>query len=165
MRDSALPPAEPPEDLVTVGRVGRPHGIKGAFVVEEASEEPDRFAVGATVLAAGEPADVVESKRAGGRLVIRLDRPVRRGTDLQIRRAELEEPAEGEFYVFQLVGLEVFEEGGRGLGTVTDVAPGVANDVLELDSGISLPMVEACVAEVDLEGRRILVRQGFAPDV
>jgi len=117
------------------------------------------------VLAAGEPAEVVESKRAGGRLVIRLDRPVRRGTDLQIRREELEEPAEGEFYVFQLVGLQVVEEGGRALGAVTDVAPGVANDVLELDSGISLPMVEACVAEVDLEGRRILVRRGFVTDV
>jgi 16S rRNA processing protein RimM len=107
----------------------------------------------------------VESKRAGGgRLVIRLDRAVSRGTELQIRRDELDAPAEGEFYVFQLVGLEVVEEGGRELGTVTDVAPGVANDVLELDTGLALPMVEACVAEVDLEGGRIQVRRGFVPD-
>jgi ribosomal 30S subunit maturation factor RimM len=133
--------------------------------VEGASEEPGRFAVGATVLAGGEPAEVVESKRAGGgRLVIRLDRPVSRGTELQIRRDELEAPAEGEFYVFQLVGLEVVEEGGRELGTVTYVAPGVANDVLELDTGLALPMVEACVAEVDLERGRIQVRRGFVPD-
>jgi ribosomal 30S subunit maturation factor RimM len=47
---------------------------------------------------------------------------------------------------------------------VTDVAPGVANDVLELDSGLSLPMVGACVREVDLERRRILVARGFTPD-
>ena len=164
VRDSALPPAKPPDDFVTVGRVGKPHGIKGAFAVEQASEEPGRFAVGATVLAGGEPADVVESKRTGGRLVIRLDRAVPRGTELQILRAELEEPAEGEFYVFQLVGLEVVEEAGRRLGVVTDVAAGIANDVLELDSGLSLPMVEACVREVDLAGRRIQVRRGFAPD-
>jgi ribosomal 30S subunit maturation factor RimM len=133
-------------------------------VVEQASEDPARFAVGATVLAAGEPAEVVESKHSGGRLVIRLDRPVPRGAELQIPRAELEEPAEGEFYVFQLVGLEVLEEGGRRLGAVTDVSPGVANDALELDSGLSLPMVEACVREVDLAQRRILVAPGFAPD-
>ena len=45
---------------------------------------------------------------------------------------------------------------------MTEVAPGVANDVLELDSGLSLPMVEDCVREVDLEARRILVAPGFA---
>jgi 16S rRNA processing protein RimM len=143
--------------------VGKPHGIKGAFVVEQASEDPGRFAPGATLLVGGEAAEVVESKRSGGRLVIRLDRPVPRGESLQIPRVELAEPAEGEYYVFQLVGLEVEEEGGRALGRVTEVSPGVANDVLELDSGLSLPMVEACVREVDLEARRILVAPGFTP--
>jgi ribosomal 30S subunit maturation factor RimM len=42
------------------------------------------------------------------------------------------------------------------------VQPGVANDVLELDSGLALPLVEACVRDVDLEAGRILVAQGFA---
>lgn len=149
---------------MTVGRVGKPHGIKGAFVVEQASEEPERFVHGARLLAGGKAVEVVESKRAGGRLVIRLDRPVERGASLQIQRAELSEPSEDEYYVFQLVGLEVEEEGGRVLGTVTDVSPGVANDVLQLDSGLSLPMVAACVREVDLEGRRILVAPGFTFD-
>ena len=116
------------------------------------------------LLAGGEAAEIVESKRSGGRVVIRLDRSVARGAALEIPRAELGEPAEGEYYVFQLVGLEVEEEGGRALGKVTDVTPGVANDVLELDSGISLPMVEACVREVDLEARRILVAPGFTLD-
>ena len=114
--------------------------------------------------AAGEEVRVEERKRPGGRLVIRLDRPVPRGTPLQIRREELSEPAEGEYYVFQLVGLEVEEEGGRRLGVVTDVVPAPANDALELDTGILLPLVEACVRQVDLDGRRILVAPGFAPD-
>lgn len=114
-------------------------------------------------MARGEPVEVVERKRSGGRLVIRLDRQVPRGTALQIRLEELEEPAEGEYYVFQLLGLDVVEAGGRRLGTVVDVAPGVANDILELDSGLALPMVEACVQEVDLAQRRILVAPGFAP--
>jgi ribosomal 30S subunit maturation factor RimM len=38
----------------------------------------------------------------------------------------------------------------------------VANDVLELDSGLALPMVEDCVLEVDLDERRIVVAQGFS---
>jgi ribosomal 30S subunit maturation factor RimM len=45
---------------------------------------------------------------------------------------------------------------------VQDVAPGLANDVLELDSGIALPMVPDCVQSVDLEGGRIVVAPGFA---
>jgi 16S rRNA processing protein RimM len=147
-----------------VGRVGRPHGLEGAFVVEDASEDPDRFEPGTTLLVDGEPAEVVERKRAGNRLVVRLDRPVARGTELRITRAELPEPEPDAYYVFQLVGLEVEEEGGRQLGTVVEVAPGVANDVLELDSGLSLPMVGACVREVDFERRRIVVARGFTPD-
>jgi ribosomal 30S subunit maturation factor RimM len=44
------------------------------------------------------------------------------------------------------------------------VTPGVANDVLELESGVSLPMVEDCVLAVDLEGGRIVIAPGFAPE-
>ena len=149
-------------DLVTVGRVGKPHGLEGAFVVENASEDPNRFAVGASLRVDGEPARVVESKRAGGRPVIRLDREVPRGAELQVDRAELPPPEAGEYYVFQLVGLEVEEEGGRPLGKVVDIAPGPANDVLELEGGLGLPLVDACVREVDLAAGRILVRRGFA---
>jgi 16S rRNA processing protein RimM len=147
-----------------VGRVGKPHGLDGSFVVEDASDDPARFEPGVSLLAGGEPAAVVERKHAGGRVVVRLDRPVERGARLEVRREDLPAPEPGEYYAFQLVGLSVVEEGGRALGVVTDVAPGVANDVLELDSGLALPMVDACVREVDLEGRRILVAPGFAAD-
>ena len=149
-------------DWIEVGRVGRPHGLDGAFVVEDASEAPERLAPGARVYVNREPASVVASKRAGGRLVVRLDRRPPRGAALELPAAELPELEEGSFYAFQLVGLAVEDEDGRRLGSVQDVAPGVANDVLELDSGLSLPLVEECVLAVDLGGRRIVVGRGFA---
>ena len=142
--------------------MGKPHGLGGAFVVEDPSEDERRFALGAALYAGGERAQVVESKQAGGRRVIRLDRDVPRGAPLEIERADLPPPDEDAYYVFQLVGLEVEEEGGRALGRVADVAPGVANDVLELESGLALPLVDACVQEVDLTRGRILVARGFA---
>jgi len=147
---------------VTVGRVGRPHGLDGSFFVEHASEVPERFAVGATVHVGGEPAQVVSSKRSRGRPVIRLDRRVERGTPLEVPRSELPPPDEDSFYVFQLVGLEVEEEDGRALGQVAEVIPGVANDVLELDSGLLLPLVGECVRDVDLDAGRIVVARGFS---
>jgi len=92
---------------------------------------------------------------------IRLDREVPRGAELAVPRSELPPPEEDEYYAFQLVGLQVEEDGGRPLGRVTAVQPGVANDVLELNSGDLLPLVDACVLEVDLERGRIVVAQGF----
>jgi 16S rRNA processing protein RimM len=153
-------------DLVPVGRVGRPHGIDGSFFVEGPSDRAGTFENGAVLHVDGTPAKVVVSKRgSGGRPVIRLDRRVDRGATLAIPRAELPPLEEDEYYSFQLVGLSVEEEGGRLLGRVRDVLDYPANDVLELDSGHLLPLVEACVREVDLEGRRIVVAIGFAdPD-
>jgi 16S rRNA processing protein RimM len=148
-------------ELVPVGRVGRPHGLDGSFVVEDASDDVERFAVGARLVVGEETATVVASKQAGGRPVIRLDRPVERGISLSVPRDALPPAEEDGYYVFELVGLEVEEEGGRRLGVVQDVAPGVANDVLELDTGHALPLVAQCVLDVDLERRRILVARGF----
>ena len=145
-----------------MGRVGRPHGTAGAFVVEDASDDPGRFSVGADVFVAGERARVEESRRAGGRVVVRLDRPVERGARLEVVRTSLPPPGQDAYYVFELVGLEVLEEGGRSLGHVRDVASYPANDVLELDTGFLLPLVEDCVREVDRAGGRILVARGFA---
>jgi 16S rRNA processing protein RimM len=149
-------------ETVVVGRVGKSHGLDGSFVVENASDAPERFELGAELIVEGEPAKVVARRHARGRPVIRLDRRVARGAQLEIPREALAPAGEDEYYVFQLVGLRVQEDGGDELGTVTDVLPGVANDVLELDSGIALPMVEDCVRAVDLSAGRILVAPGFS---
>ena len=145
-----------------VGRAGRPHGLDGSFVVEDASEAAERFQPGAELYVDGQPARVVSSKRARGRPVVRLDRPVARGTTLAVPRDALAPAGEDAYYVFQLLGLAVEEQGGRALGRIVDVAAGVANDVLELDSGLALPLVEACVREVDLDAGRVVVAPGFA---
>jgi len=149
-------------EFVTVGRVGRPHGLDGSFVIEGASENEALFEPGASLFAGGEPVTVAARKRSGGRLVVKLDRHVQRGTELAVARAQLPEPGTDSYYVFQLVGLEVVEEGGRRLGVVQDIDPGVANDVLQLDSGLLLPMHEECVREIDLEAGRVVVASGFA---
>jgi 16S rRNA processing protein RimM len=147
---------------VLVGRVGRPHGIDGSFVVDAGSDDPERFAVRSRVYVGRQPATVVSSKVAGGRRVVALDRDVARGAALELPAEELPRLAEGEFYAYELVGLAVEDEQGRGLGQVTEVAPGVANDVLELDSGLAIPLVEDWVSSVDLERGRIVIVAGLA---
>ncbi len=151
-------------EWVSVGRVGRPHGLAGAFFVEQASESPERLAKGAVVHVGGEPATIVESKRSGGRPVLRLDRAAERGVELLVPRAELPPPEADSYYVFQLIGLRAVETDGRELGGVQDVEPGIANDVLVLESGLRLPLVDACVRNVDLEAGTVEIAPGFAGD-
>jgi 16S rRNA processing protein RimM len=150
-------------DLVPVGLVGRPHGLDGSFFVEGPSDRADAFANGSTLYVDGQPAKVVSSKRGSHkRPVIRLDRRVERGATLAVPRETLPPLEEGAYYTFQLVGLAVEEVGGRMVGRVREVLDYPANDVLELDSGLFLPLVEACVRQVDLEGGRIVIAAGFA---
>jgi 16S rRNA processing protein RimM len=150
-------------ELVAIGRVGRPHGLDGSFFVEGASGRDGAFAVGTVVHAGGGTAEIVASKHGShGRPVIRLDRDVPRGATLAVPRDSLPALPDDEYYTFELVGLEVVEEQGRVLGRVADVLDYPAHDVLELDSGVSLPLVEACVRQVDLAGGRIVVTPGFA---
>src|SRR5690242_1716641 len=99
-------------ETVVIGRVGKSHGLDGSFVVEGASEARELFAKGAKLLVEGSEVTVVGSKQARGRPVIRLDRRVARGAPLEVPRSALAATGEDEYYVFELVGLEVSEEGG-----------------------------------------------------
>ena len=148
--------------LVPIGTVGRPHGLDGAFVVERASDDDRRWSVGATLLLDGEPATIELSRRVGGgRRAIRLDRPATRGAQLAVPVAELPAPGPDSYYAFELVGLMVVDEAGAELGRVADVHPGAANDNLELDDGMLVPLIEDAVRAVDVEAGRIVVDRGF----
>jgi 16S rRNA processing protein RimM len=148
-------------ERVRIGRVGRPHGIDGAFFVEQPSDDARWWQVGATFLSEGEPVEVILKRTSSGRPVVKLDKPVERGAWLEVERDLLPPTGDDEYYAFDLIGLEVVEESGRSLGTVKTVTPGVANDVLELDTSVLLPMIEDCVKSIDLEQKRIVVAEGF----
>lgn len=145
-----------------VGRVGRPHGLDGAFVVEQGSDDVQRYAVGATLHVNGEPAVVTLSRRVGrGRCAIRLDRAVERGAALTIPRSALPDLPEGEYYTFELVGLRVDEVGGRAVGIVRDVLPGPANDNLELEDSTLVPMIADAIHSIDTVAGIVLLNPGF----
>jgi 16S rRNA processing protein RimM len=149
---------------VQIGRVGKPHGIDGAFFIEQPSADDRWWKVGSTFLADGAEVEVVAARRSSGRPIVKLDRTVERGALIEVERDALPPTEEDEYYAFELVGLPVVEENGRELGSVKAVTTGVANDVLELDTGVLLPMIEDCVREVDVGGGRIVVAEGFTVD-
>ena len=149
---------------VQIGRVGKPHGIDGAFFIEQPSADGRWWKVGSRFLAGGSPVEVVAARRSSGRPIVKLDRHVERGAVIEVEREALPPTDDDEYYAFELVGLPVVEENGRELGSVKSVTAGIANDVLELDTGVLLPMIEDCVREVDIAGGRIVVAEGFTVD-
>jgi 16S rRNA processing protein RimM len=157
-----------------VGRVLRPHGVRGELSVEVLSDAPERFAPGAE-LGVGDPDDpeppataVVRAARLHlGRLLLTLEGVTDRDAADRYRDAWLSIPVTearplepGEFWPHQLVGLAVVDHQGRERGRVADVVPGAAHDLLavEVPGGATalVPAVAALVT-VELEAGRVLV--------
>jgi 16S rRNA processing protein RimM len=149
--------------LVTVGRIGKAHGLRGEVSVEPWTDDPEeRFRVGVRFTIAAGPALTVAHARAhSGRWVIgfvgvedRTAAEALRGTELLLpasARPAIEDP--DEFYDSDLIGLAARTVGGAALGPVTDVVHGPGGDYLVLTiEGTErlVPFVAGIVPNVDL---------------
>jgi 16S rRNA processing protein RimM len=158
-----------PDELVVVGRVGPPHGVRGWVVVRPFTDAPDeRFAPGAQLLTGEAPLTVAEARWQGNRLVVLFDglgdRPgaeTLRGTDLLVAasaRPALRDP--DDYYDTDLIGLAATTTDGDPLGPVRDVVHAPASDYLVVDVGGRerlIPFVAAVVPTVDVAGGRLVV--------
>jgi len=80
------------------------------------------------------------------------------GCAVLIRETERAPLDEGEYYVDQLLGLDVVTDAGRPLGHLSDVLSTPAHDVYVTDAGALIPVAGDFVVSVSLEERRIVVR-------
>lgn len=150
---------------VTVGRIGRAHGIKGEVGIELRTDEPGRrFLPGVTLQLGDRGATITLStvRWHRGRLVVTFDGyPDRTAVEglngqwLSLKVPEAELPSEpDEYFDRQLVGLSVEDHLGVSVGRVAEVLHMPAQDMLrvETDAGERLiPFVQALVPSVDLE--------------
>lgn len=157
--------------LVVVGRIGRPHGIRGAVSIEVRTDEPDRrFAVGARLLSdTGRELIVTSSTWHSGRLLLTFagfdDRTAveeLRNQILSVDRPDDEQPEDPEeFYDSALVDCSVVNDDGDPIGMVTEVAHLPAHDMLvirtEDDREVLVPFVEDFVPSIDVEHKRIVI--------
>ncbi|MDQ5854916.1 MAG: ribosome maturation factor RimM [Actinomycetota bacterium] len=153
-----------------VGRIGRPHGVRGEVTVQVRTDSPEqRFTVGAQLgVGAGRTLTVDAVRPHAGNLLVRFagvtDRAAAaelRGVLLTVDTVELpalDDP--DEFYDHQLEGLAAVGSDGAQLGTVREVVHTPASDLLvvETDRGEALvPFVRAIVPEVDLSAGRVVL--------
>lgn len=158
------------EPTVVVGRITRPHGLKGELSVLVLSEVEGRFAEGAVVYLEDGRALTVESARPhrSGLLVKFLEVPTRTAAERLARKVlavpESASPRlpEGSWWDHQLVGCDVVTESGRALGTIREVIHTAANDVWSAvsDEGETLiPALKDVVVSVDTAEKGIVVRE------
>ncbi len=163
---------------VVVGRIGKPHGLRGEVTVDVRTDEPERRFAAGVVLRAQPPVGSASPLRSLTVTGSRWHQSVLLVTFAELDGRNEAEAARGivlhadlpagatpedpdEFYDHQLIGLTAYDEHGAELGVLTAVAHGAAQDLLTIRTpdgrDTLVPFVAALVPEVDIAAGRIVV--------
>lgn len=155
------------EEFILVGRVLSPWGKEGGFKVEVLTDFPQRFTADQKVYIGGQAFTIEWSRRHQESLIIKLGTidgiekaKQYRDSYLEIPGSELHPLPEGEYYRFQLMGLEVWAESGEHLGKVTEIISTGGNDVLVVDGKLGqllIPAIDDVIKGVDLQKKCIII--------
>lgn len=158
-----------PQSLA-VGRVLRPHGIRGDLLVEASNDFLQSLQPESELILGEQGAtySVVSIRPHQGRFLLKLRGCADRDQAEQFRGLEILIPADrigplppGVYYHWQIIGLEVVELEGRSLGAVSEILETGGNDVYVVRSAsgaeLLLPAISSVILEIDLEKQRIRV--------
>ena len=153
--------------FIPIGRVVAPWGIRGEVKVEVLTDFPDRFSCGEILYLQGRAVTIKSSRYRGNTVILKLDTidnrnaaELIRGANLEVPSTELKPLPKGEYYRFQLLGLEVQNTEGKLLGQVSDVIQTGSNDVYEISSDTGkflIPATDEVIKSIDLDKRRMVI--------
>lgn len=159
------------EDLLKIGVITTTHGVRGEVKVFPTTE-PERFTELTHVLldAGREMRELeIQNVKFFKNLVILKfkgidninDIEMYKGRELWIPREDAQELDEDEYYIADLIGMDVILEDGVRFGTLKDVMETGANDVyvVRTEDGeeVLLPAIHECILDVDVEGNKMTV--------
>lgn len=160
------------EDLLRVGVIANTHGIRGEVKVFPTTDEKERFKdLKKVILDTGKEQKVLEiqSVRFFKNLVILKfkgidninDIEMYKGKDLLVTREDAVPLEEGEYFIADLLELDVYSDEDEKIGVLYDVMQTGANDVyvVKTEEGkeILLPAIDECILDIDLEESRMTV--------
>ncbi|MDR7533924.1 MAG: ribosome maturation factor RimM [Armatimonadota bacterium] len=169
-RPAGAPPAPPA--WIVVGRIVRPHGVRGEVRVRPETDFPERLAGRRRVHLRREgalsPVEITGVRPHGAALLVTLrgvdslEAAERlRGAELVVARRTLPRLGPNEFYLFEIIGLRARTEDGRLLGVVAEVVRGPAHDVYVVrgEAGeVLVPALREVVRQVDRAAGELVVR-------
>lgn len=160
------------EEFLKVGVISSTHGVRGEVKVFPTTDDVMRF----------KKLKSVYLDFAGERMLLEItgvkffkqfailkfkgidninDVEIYKGCDLYVERKDAVPLKEDEYYIADLIGMEVFTEDGKLFGTLKDVLETGANDVYIVDTEehkeVLIPAIKECILEVDVKGRKMVV--------
>ena len=160
--------ARPSGESLAVGRIVRPHGVRGAMLLEPYSELASAVAPGSRVQLGPEQvaATVVACRKHGARYLLELKGHTSHASAEHWREAEVRIPADkapalppDSYFHWQLLGLSVVTEDGTLLGQLAEILTTGANDVYLVrgEREILLPATSEVIRQVDAASGRLIV--------
>jgi 16S rRNA processing protein RimM len=161
--------------FLILGRVLRPHGIRGELRIEILTDYPERIVAGSKIYIGADPDDaatatlyeVTKARTHQKYLILQFaeipDRnaaELLRGQYIMITLGDAIPLEEGEFYLYQAIGLAVYTDEGEHLGQVSEIIETGANDVYVvhgLRGELLLPAIDECVLDVDIDANKMTV--------
>ncbi len=168
------------QEYLVVGRVLRPHGIRGALVVEGFSDFIHGLRAGSEIHLGPDNVllKIVSIRKHKNKYLVTHDASVDRTEaetyrdfEVKVRFQDTDPLGAGEYFYWQILGLEVLSEAGEHLGVVAEIRKTGANDVYIVrdDEGreILLPAIKSVILEVDLDAGQITAHllPGLVPGV
>ena len=154
-------------EFITIGQILAPWGVKGKLQVRVITDFPQRFAPSSKIYINRQPMTIDSTEQHKGKVIIKLNQidtieaaQRLRGQPIEIHHSQLHPLPEGQYYHFQLMGLEVWTTQGELLGNITEILTAESNDnyVVSGDKGeILIPAIEDVVKSIDLDRRRITI--------
>ncbi|MBK9063085.1 MAG: 16S rRNA processing protein RimM [Acidobacteria bacterium] len=161
-----------PEDRVVIGRVVKPHGLKGEVVVEVLTDFPERFSEGLRVRLSGGAHEVREVRIAAARphqdrVLLTFEgisdvsaAATLRNAELSVNAQDVAPRPDGFVYHWEIEGAEAFDEKGSRLGRVSSLADAGGRPILVLETvrgEREVPFTAPIVVSVDVARKRIVL--------
>jgi 16S rRNA processing protein RimM len=157
--------------FITIGKILKHQGHKGAVRVLPLTDYPERFEkmnrVKVSVGGSRQEFNIEHAYRQKNFIVVKFREVANmkaaeelKGGLLEVTREELVPLAEDRFYIFDIVGLKVYAQDGKLLGAIEEVLQTGANDVYVVATGgkpLLIPALKQVVREIDLPGRKMVV--------
>ncbi len=155
-------------EYIAIGKILNTHGLKGEVVAEVATDFPERFASAAKVYVDRRPMTIERSELLHGKVILKLhgidaveDAEKVKGKLVEIYRSQLVPLPEGQYYHFQLIGLEVRTGQGEVLGKITEIMSTASNDIYLVTGNkreVLLPAVADFIESIDLDKGCLVIK-------